>query len=254
MGAPVALTVQTPNVGAKNSMLPVFFRAQWPLQTDWERESTVSIKRAGIFCNFADGLVQKMDASRVVMTITAAIYAPDTVLPAPELVAFTVDDNEATITDMAAPGPYGAGRVIVDLADGQLIPYFIQSVGAPAVDSPLYLTDYAFKGSAKQPVYFYNVVTLDTYVQQRTFTINNIATLNTMYEAEIYFPFAPRAANQRLFLSCQLGVDGEADSLDFFTNIVDPSFNGSAISFDSVIEVEITPYQPPYAPPPPPAP
>jgi len=229
INAPVALTVSAAG------MLPVFYRAQFPTEVDWNRESKITIKRAGIFCNFADGLVQKMDTSRVIMNITAGIYSEAGISGA--ITTFTKGSNAVAGTGLNV-GTITPGKVIYDNSiPGSVYPYFVQ---AAAVASPgtAYITDYAWRTSgpiASIPMYNNSVG------QSQTFTIYNIATLNSMYEAEIFFPFTPTGlATDRLFLSCQLGIDS-ATSLDFFTKTIDPAFNGQAVSFDSVIEVEITP-------------
>lgn len=227
MAAPTALTIQG------SSMLQVFYKAQIPADTgvsaDWNRESRIAVKRAGVFCNFADGLVQKMDTSRISMSIIVGIY--DKAEQDNSAATFTVGSNEVTGPSLNI---LQAGAVLLDTTSNY--PYFIAEAAASAGD-PLYLTDYA-RVSNTVP----KLVTMNPDSSLgKLFNISNLATLNTMYETEIFYPSVPLTADQRLYISCQLSIDGNDSSLDFYTKTVDTAFNGSPVSFDSVIELEVTP-------------
>jgi hypothetical protein len=230
INSPSDLVLITPATVATNSMLPSFYQAQVPAETDWNRESFISIKRAGLYSNFADGLVQKLGATRITMTITAAVYTP---VAYPGTISYAVGDNAVTIAGLASPvsGPVG----IYDESAGY--PYFTQ-YGSLA-NGPNYLTDNARRTAAGETLFVFPLVTGVT--QKKSFTLTNVATLNTMYESEIFFPYCPTAAYEKLFLSCQLNVDSDALAVDFLTKSIDPVFNTDQICFDSVIEVEVTP-------------
>lgn len=224
MNAPAPLTIPL------ESMLQVFYKAQFPSQNEWNRESKIAIKRAGIFCNFADGLVQKMDTSRVTMTVSVLIARYDMVDHSD--CSFVKGSNKVTGVNLQLLSSTPPDNIIFD--NTNLTPYYVQK--APAVaGGDLYITDYAR--------YTQNIVfTSKKVVQQLSeFTIFNIATLNNMYETELFFPYCPVEMGDTMYLSCKLGIDGSDTSLDFYTKSINPDFNGSPVSFDSVIELEITP-------------
>lgn len=226
MAAPANLTLDASG-GATDSFLQGFYKAQIGA-TDWNNESRISIKRAGLFCNFADGLVQQMDASRISMTISAVLYSATT-LGVGHTMKIWVGSNQIT-------GPHldvdvAAGDVVYDIVNG--VPHFIQSAAAIA-GGPAYITDYSLYPTTPD----IGIIILSP-VNIIDFTISNVATLNTMYETEIFMPYT-KGANQQMLLSCQLAIQGGA-SYSFYTKSIDPLFNGSPVSFDSVIEVEVTP-------------
>jgi len=226
MAAPAALTIPAA------SMLNVFYKAQFGLiPIDWNKNSHIAIKRSGLFCNFADGLVQRMDTSRISLNINVSVYTPVSVATT---AVFTKGSNEVTGNNLNITG---AGWVIGDTLNG--IPYSVK-FKPPSAGGNLYLTDYARENANLASIVRY-VLKQDENENDITenFTISNIATLNTMYESEIFFQYCPVAATDRLFISCTLAIDG-ASSLDFFTKTIDTSFNGDVVSFDSVIEVEVT--------------
>lgn len=232
---PVPLTMNAPNAFTvqASGMVPVFYKAQFPHEDDWNSNSKVSVKRAGIFCNFADGLVQKMDTSRVTMTITVSLCTPN-----------IIDDEDTAVFTAGSNVVTGVGSDLTPFLPGMIIydnffnyPYYVQKRAAGA-GLPCYITDYARATSSITGLVSYD----RTFTKD--FTIYNLATLNTMYEAEIFFPYCPVTQDQRMFISCQLGIDGVDTSLDFYTKSIDPLFNGSPVSFDSVIELEITPTTP----------
>lgn len=225
INAPVDLGV------AATGMLPVFYKAQFPYGYDWNRNSRIAIKRAGIFCNFADGLVQKMNTNRLSLYVVVGTYRQVTI--GPSTVSFTRGSNII------------GGLFTTDIQDRTIlfdsinkIPYFVTRLPGN-LQNEVYLTDYAIADYGDEPLQ-----KLDPGYEQ-TFIISNIATLNTMYEAEISFPLTPSASDplQHLFVSCQLVIDGVYESpYAFYTKSINPSFNGSPVSFDSVIELEVTPY------------
>lgn len=230
-GQPVPYTINAPNALTieKDGMLPVFYRAQYPLDHDWHNNSKVSVKRAGIFCNFADGLVQKMDTSRVSMEIKVIIARR--VQLSGNGVVFTEGSNIITGTDLS---PLNVNTIVCDRIGGN-IPYYMQAdVTAPL--NPGYITDYAIASSVNTALYKYDII------REQAFTIYNVATLNTLYECELFFPYCPLQDEDRMFLSCKIDIDGPGTSLDFYTKSIDTLFNGSPVSFDSVMELEITPY------------
>lgn len=228
MASPANLVLDASGAGT-DSLLKGFYRAQMGT-ADWNIHSRLSIKRAGLFCNFADGLVQQMDAKRIKMTITAALYdyLP---LVTGHTAKFYSNSNE--ITGPTLDVDVTAGDAIYDVTNSEA--YFVQSAAASAGD-PAYLTDYHTSPTTAD----LDIVKLvTTPLTSMSFIIQNVATLNTMYETEIFFPFT-KGTNQHVFLSCELSILG-GTSYSFYTKTIDPLFNSLPVSFDSVIEVEVTP-------------
>lgn len=229
MAAPQPLVIQTPN-SAKNSMLLSVYNFNSSLiAPEALASSYLNIKRAGLFCNFADGLVSEMNKSRVTFKITVGEYLLESKTG---IMNFTALDNEIIATGQSSL--LSTSQLMIS-RNGRAIPIYTPP---PVPAGTGYLTDYNDVTGLLTPFQVWT----PTGVSQ-DFTIKNIATLNTMYEAEIFCKVVASTASpfNRVLILCQLGVDSSEDSLDYFTNIIDPSFNGQAISFDSVIELEVTP-------------
>ncbi len=227
MASPANLVLDSSG-SANDSFVKSFYRAQVAGITDWNPHSRLSIKRVGLFCNFADGLVQQMDKSRIKMTITAALYSLST-QPVANTIRFYNGSNE--VTGPTLDVDVSAGDIVYDTTNDE--PYFIQSAAVSAGD-PAYLTDYHVSPNTAD----LSIANL-TSVNSKDFAITNIATLNTMYEAEIFFPYT-KGVGEYVFLSCELSLLG-GTQFNFYTKSIDPLFNTLPVSFDSVIEVEVTP-------------
>lgn len=231
LNPPNSLLLQTPNIGATSSMLPGFFHAQFDSQgasRDWNNNSFINIKRTGLFCNFADGLVQGLDTCRLTMEITASIY---TIASAAGTISYMRGNNQV----LFGAGFLGltAGKAIFDSANN--FPYFLQAtIAGPGAG---YLTNTSYITAAAQPLF---TLTPDPS-RTKVFTINNIATLNTLYEAEMFMPFAPTSALEKLLISCQISVDSGDTVYSFLTKSIEQSFIDDRVWFDGVMEVEVTP-------------
>lgn len=225
INAPVDLGI------AAAGMLPVFYKAQFPLGFDWNRNSRIAVKRVGIFCNFADGLVQKMNTNRLSLYVVIGTYGQ--VAIGSNTISLSRGSNIITGPDLSS---IQDGTILFDTI--HKIPYYVTRLPGN-LPNEVYLTDYAIDDFEDE-----SIQKLDPGYEQY-FNISNIATLNTMYEAEISFPLTPPADDpfQHLFVSCRLVIDGVYESpYAFYTKSINPSFNGSPVCFDSVVELEVTPY------------
>jgi len=186
-------------------------------------EANVGIRRLGLFCNFADGLVFADPRQRFLLDVQS-FGATEITLPGS--VNFTLGNPFITGVGFLALAP---GDVIID-SDNH--PYTIDTVYN---DTTALLTQFSKSTSVA-----FSLVKL-ALTSSLDFQLPEVAVLNYMYEAECYFPVANFlvAGNTRILI--QLTTFMSDATTDFYTITVDPAFVGAQLIFDAHVDLEITP-------------
>lgn len=203
-------------------------------------DSNILIRKAGVFCNFADGLVFAEPGQS--MQIVIESYA----LPTPTLltgsVGFTYNSKllqgvgSLFVAEIQAPG--------VDILKLQP-PFFTQNFNHPRYvqvdtvtnDLQLNMTDYAVftSGAGAYEAYAYPP---GLVVSSTNFILENVHTLNHMYEVNHFISPALYAS-----LGNELVIVANVNPLrdvTFFTKSIDTTFAGDKVNFDVILEIEIT--------------
>jgi len=221
---------------AQNCVLQFYnaqrFKAQ-PLSF-WNSNSNISIKRCGIFSNFADGLVLENEISRLGLLIGAARFM---ITPLAGTVDFTIGSPVAVFTGASAP-------VVSYISDNSSFTganagnvYWIRKI-TDKLDGTwdLLLSDFSYRTIHNSSLY--SMIPADN----KTFSVSGLSVLNTMFETEIFMNISAQAANEILLPFCKLEVNGTASgAFKMYLSTIDDAFNGKPLTFDSIAEMEITP-------------
>jgi hypothetical protein len=232
MAAPSDFTV----VAASN-LTPQIVQCQWPLEADWNRESKITVKRFGVFCNFADGLVLEQNNARFALYLEAKAYTVLTDTTPLSNGDFTAGDN--FVKNVVDPSTFiTAGDIIVNVNGAAKYPYYVgYTYGGGA---RIAISDYSENTHAGVPPF--NLLPLSKLVpvvgKSKSYAVKVIDAFNFMYEAENFLDIVPSSAAEFVFLTARLDVAGAA--IQMYTKTVDPQFNGLPVSFDVSVEVEVT--------------
>ena len=264
LAAPANLSL-TNNIGGPDGTVECFteqpYRANWGGVIGWNKNGTVNIKRVGVFSNFADGLVfsaKNTTTSRLGLQLRAyTMYIQDYDLAGGYVqCAQAFNDLRSDVVDWAA---IGSGFFLQTQASGAGASFaggYLYSFSNPRDTGAYY--NARLSGNALTDNGVANRIT-GTMQQVSTtnvllFPIVEIPTLNTMYDIEQYFdlaslnaPFVTNVNDWTQIITCQLVkfpdtyYDGTDAPFEFLTKSIDTGFNGEKVTFDSIIEVEVTP-------------
>lgn len=199
--------------------------------------SNVFIKQAGIYCNFADGLVFKSFKDVIDIKVFGFIANPR-ILPAPVTGNFVGSPASKTVTgtnfNLLSPGS------IIKVGDYF---YCIDTIAGGGLSSVL--TDFP-KITQGAGSTFEEWVALSPFF---TFNLTDLRNLNCMYPVERFISpsnvVAPAslAATSKLLLlvsgiNALTGMDSH--SVTFLTNTIDSTFASADVSFDVGLTIEYT--------------
>lgn len=225
--SPAALTI------AVNDWVPQIFETGQRTGTGGTSQiiqaSNLILRRIGLFCNFADGLIFRTPYANPVITITAVPYSVSaTPFTGTVNVLATSKSVDGVGTQFITEGLV-AGSVI---RIGGRLYTLAANPSAETGLGCLTLTDYAHTAN-NASVYQVNV---NAQVWSGAFRwINN---LNYMYERESFSAISLLAGNlSNYFLRASVS---QAASADYMTNTVDTSFEDAPVIFDVVADFEIT--------------
>lgn len=223
--------LQVANAGWKR----VFARYKIPATaTDYLRmnvNSNINILSAGLFCNFADGLVLATPANRILLPIYAASYAAVATLTG--TVTFTIGSKALTGAGTGFVAELGGAPTPVVVRDALGNLYFIDSV---TNDTNAVLTEYA-------------TVTNVTAAAQRFGEVGTIGAnllsvtnLNMMMSAERPIPNASisSTAAEQIGIVVNPSNDNTATTVDFLTKTIDATYAGDTSIWDVLVDVEFT--------------
>jgi hypothetical protein len=198
-------------------------------------QSNFTIKRLGIFCNFADGFVFKNAWERLNVTIHTHAYARAVVTGA------TIDlvTGVKAATGAGFTGNLFDDNVIMVPYAGDQYQYFILD-GDPADDNNLDLTDYPEADTLSAPVYL--LTSLPSY---ETFDFTRISELNYMYEADEFITPVGFAGPTMTDLVMRVSVNQGslaygASDIEFLTKSISTEYEEDVAHFDLVGDVEYT--------------
>jgi hypothetical protein len=248
LAAPAALTLLNAD------MVEQPFQANWGsgsninARTAWLPESNITLKSVGIFANFADGLVLSNISRRLVIEINSYIVSLGEFIPAniATMVDFTYDSNEVTGTDLdKLEADPGQPSFIYDGTSPAPENSNIYTMYDVAVDgSSARLSDFAYRGVGSIP-YVQKLAILSTTALPGI----RVPALNNLYAQEKFLlSSTPRglsaSASQFNILTAKISIlpyEQDEDGFDFYTDVIDTGFNTKPVTFDAVMEVEVTP-------------
>jgi hypothetical protein len=242
MAAPADLTIATTDLLYGQDLNGTgggqFVQYQWPLETDNNRNSCVSIKRFGIFCNFADGLVLEQNTARMSMYIEVQNYTIATDPTALSSCSFSVGDNFiSNIVDpggfLASNSPDGYGNILLAESGSAKYPYYYD----PTIygGDKIAISDYSEVNAVMTPM---KKLVQTVPMNHKQYEVKVIDALNYMYESEAFMNIVPASAGEYTFINARLTIAGSP--LKLYTKTVDTSFNGLPVSFDIAVELEVT--------------
>lgn len=205
----------------------VFFRDNFIVGVpQWSLQGNLFIKRFGVYCNMADGLVFAQPFERFHCDVRISGYRS---VNRGSTLNFVANSKAITGTDFLAK--LAVGMVVSD-ANGN--PYYIKAI---ADDNNATITDYARVASADQIVEW--VEGVPAFID-----IPDISILNTMFEAERFLPVGPliTVGVTRTFMSVNMiSSNSVTGGVTFLTKSIDPAFVGDQVTFDVQADLEFTP-------------
>lgn len=204
---------------------------------DVNQNTNIMIRKAGVFCNFADGLIFKDPKNRIDLDFALRTYVPT---GDPYVVRTTYGSNIIMVTSgtpVWVGGGGGRRAINFNVTNGRIM-YIDPPAGIPPVLSAP-LEDYwqysSFAGIGAQD--------LVSVGGGRNFTMRNISALNCMYEAgEFGEPFIFSAGADYSYIALHAAINwlDTQHTTPFLTDIIDSAFTGADVFFDIVVEVEFT--------------
>lgn len=192
---------------------------------DYPLSSNLIIKRLGLFCNFADGLVWASPTVRLDLLVLVYGMIPVT---RTGVVTFTVDSKTVTGVGTNFVGQFTPNGFILDPAT--MTPYKIRSITNPAT---MVLTDYAlFTSAGVQATSLTGTIASGVMLHQ-------MAEFNYMYDLEHFFSVASLPGISILIPQVTIYNSGN-NALNLYTISIDTTYGGKNILFDVVADFEIT--------------
>lgn len=164
---PGLFTLGPPNVLtlADADFVTQFYRANQPVH-EWRAGCNMNVKRAGVFSNFADGLVLSNTKQRLALLIRSALWYR---MPCGGTVDFTVGSRDITGTNLNSIFPTGSGFIADN--DNILTANFYSVSNVTATTG--LLSDYALRTAG---------IATNTYVNRVDYLIPGLSTV-TGYQA-----------------------------------------------------------------------
>jgi hypothetical protein len=232
-------TITPPNdltVASATCKRQVLNREQYQLNI----QSNLIIKRLGVFCNFADGLVFKSSAWPLNVSMFATVYQRTLVAG-----SFNVTAGSKAVTGVGLSAFADQDRILLYCGASPLTRQYFIVDGTPASDNAMTLTDYS-DITAVNPGLMYKMTAI-VGTSGGTLNFPSIRELNYMYEVDQFWsPLllgSPLMTDMLITVLLNNGLTKQFDSSDtpFLTKSVDTSFAASAVAFDVVADVEYTP-------------
>lgn len=190
------------------------------------KETNFSVKRVGVFSNFADGLVFANPENRLSVFMRFFAYT------LAESYEVQLTYGNKAVTTIGTPN-WTPGSDLVISIEG------IHRRINPTAAGTGNLLDYWDGGSNT-----FDARNLATPSGGATYTAMAISTLNCMYDVvELAEPFSFGFGIDYDTIDMEVAlnvVPGGVGTTDFLTNIIDASFTGESVYFDVVTEVEFT--------------
>jgi hypothetical protein len=236
-GSPVDLHVlDAPNNISLNDDDGVlqFYRSYGSAGVDWNISGNVLVKRFGLFCNFADGLVMSNISTRLVLSLRTAIFY---ITPVVGSTVFTRGSNIITGTNLDDAFGTGAGYKGFITDDTTVFGgnyYSVLDVAANGLSARI--SDYAYRDSTLA------TISKLAYSNLKVYETVRVPVMNVMFDTEVFFNNSIAITDTThcpLLLAIVNIRDGTV--YDFYTKTVDTSYNTLPVSFDGMIEAEITP-------------
>jgi len=202
----------------------------------WKPQSNLSIRRVGLYSNFADGLVFENIEGRMGLTINANLFK---ITAKTGSIVFTKGSNLVTGTGLIAAFPLGFGYVVNGLSISVPPLFYARNVHMLYVidDTNARISDYAF---TTRNMALIN--TLDVVGSNIFFTLTSVPSLNCMYETDIFFPVSNTVSGYNVFLSATPYIDSIDSTFNLKTISIDTGYVDVNISLDAIVEAEITPF------------
>jgi hypothetical protein len=198
--------------------------------------SSFAIKSVGLFSNFADGLVYSDITNRLTLEIN--IYKTDQNVANPQAtsVVMTKDSNLVTGTNLNNLDPGSGKPIFLCNSVTNLGMFYTLSHLTGVGGTSARLSGYALDTiNANQNL----ISVLETTKVPKVYT----PTLNTLFQMEQFVPSTINqtdSVNIKTMVTAKLVID-KSDSFDFYTPVIDTGFNDLPVTFDAVMELEITP-------------
>jgi len=195
-------------------------------------ESNIHIHRAGLFSNFADGLVPRDATSRLNLSIfTGSVTRNGTPLTglvsySPASLTLTGDVNTLFLTELSV------GTLL--MLDN--FPYYVDTVTA---NDSCTVTDYPRMTRVNWAIAKYVTWGTGSYELQ----LLDIMNLNHMYQVDWFWPLATigaLASNQLPLFQARVTVDAYANIMYWLTNSISTSYDDEYAFFDVLMELEFT--------------
>jgi hypothetical protein len=198
---------------------------------DMNKETNFNIDKAGMFSNFADGLVLKDPQYRFDLTLSAT---PFTLANNPYTLTLTYGSKVVT-TFAGSPG-WTPGLdypvAIQESVSGEYTVMYINATGAGTGN----LYDYWAYTSG-------NLLSEAlTAFGSRAYVVKNISVLNCMYNVTEFFqPLIFTGGVEYAYVALRVALNlTTSHNTTFMTHTINSAFDGSTVHFDAVIDVEFT--------------
>jgi hypothetical protein len=194
---------------------------------DWNTAGNIIIRKMGVFCQFADGLVPTNTINRLQLNLYAQVFQSSSITGTAQ---FTKNSNIVSGTSLTS---LGSADLILDSASilsANAYKFVVKSA------SSVQLSDYALRNATNSNIYA-ATQTADPF----WFYSVRIPVLNTMFDTEIIFQnsIAAGATTKAPLILATLATEPDGN-FTFYTKNLDTDFNGLPVTFDAVVELEVT--------------
>lgn len=192
---------------------------------DTNVETNYMVRRAGVFSNFADGLIFKNPADRIDIDLWFEAYR----LSGNPFVLVAAYGSRA-VTTLGGDGWVAGNRYLIRRPDNSTMYVFATGAGAGNLE------DYwPFTGNS-------SVYNLAAVASGYGYSFRHVSALNCMYEVNEFaqpFQFASNLDYDIVALHCGVNIQ-VPHTTTFMTDIIDTAFTDKTVFFDIVTEVEFT--------------
>lgn len=201
-----------------------------PCEVDPDPQSNIFIRRIGLFCNFADGLVFKNPAPRIGMDFLVSTFKEETMSGGE--INFTAGSKAITGVGTDFSGE-SVGFLKTTIGDNHLM------IVDPTDATNANIDNYSYLDGAK---------TIGLEVQRLSIGTSDVTdvwglpTLNTLYDVGRLLSPSLVSSSPDTFSDLGFRARLNMNNLDltFLTKSIATSFSGDAIHFDIVAELEYT--------------
>lgn len=203
------------------------FRTFQNFSFDSNTQTNFTIKRLGLFSNFADGLVWKNAADRISVLFSFSAYR--------FAQSYSIDLTYGAkgVTTAGTTGWVAGDRRAIAVFDGPRYVLYVDPTGANAGN----LEDYWSVTTGTV-----DASTLALVGRDISYVYRDISTLNCMHEVNQFAePFNFGSGNDFDIVAVHIAINAtEPADTPFLTNIIDASFTDETVYFDVVADIEFT--------------